>query len=253
MQAGHGRLPAELDDLKLPHDGVALHRLREPVEPVRDGEDGIVVYLPFAILSEQKRRGLPAGEVQGESLHEGLELDLGHRGRARFPDQRAEGVHDDEGGAGRLHLPDVGVQDRVEVLLQHHLTQVDEADRGADLRGVEELKLLLVAQHLEGGFPEDGEVEGRPGGRGIGEDDLVGEGGLSAPRRAGEDVEGQFREAAPQHRVQTRHAGGESRDTDLHVVAHRAYSCVPGGGVTKGASGQTSASRRLVIGSPTKM
>ena len=80
------------------------------------------------------------------------------------------------------------------------------------LRFVEERILLLIAQHLHGGFAEDGEIERRLLRRGVGEDDLVRQRGFAATRRAGDDVEGKFRDAAAQDFVEPAHAGRQFAD-----------------------------------------
>jgi hypothetical protein len=115
------------------------------------------------------------------------QLSLSHHG--------AERIHDDDAGAGRLDLLDDLGQDGVQIVVEHDLAEVDEANRAVQLVRVEELELLLVAQHLDGRLAQHGEVERGALERGVGEHDLVRQRGLAAARSARDDVEGKFRQA----------------------------------------------------------
>jgi hypothetical protein len=181
VQTRNRRLPAELHDLQLSDDRVPLDLLVQPEEAVGDGEHRVVADLPLGVLPDQERGRLPARQVQGEPLDERLEFRLAGAARG-LPHHRAERVHHDEARGHRLDLLDDLREDGVQILLQHDLAQVNEPDGGVQLGRVEELELLLVPQHLEGGFAEYGEVQGRPLRGGVGEHQLVGEGGLPAPR-----------------------------------------------------------------------
>jgi len=55
---------------------------------------------------------------------------------------------------------------------------------------------LLVAQHFDGGFAEDGEIERRALRRRVGEYDLVRQRGLAASRGARDDIKRKFRQTA---------------------------------------------------------
>jgi hypothetical protein len=77
---------------------------------------------------------------------------------------------------------------------------------------VEEVELLLVAQHLQRRLAEHGEVQRRALGRGQREHDLVRQRGLAAAGLAGDQVERELRQAAAEHLVQAGHAGGQAVD-----------------------------------------
>ena len=80
--------------------------------------------------------------------------------------------------------------------------------------------LLLIAQHFQGGFAEDGEIERGFLHRGIGENDLMRQRGFAATGRARDDVEGKFRDAAAQDVVEPAHAGRQFVDRDFSGFAH---------------------------------
>ena len=75
------------------------------------------------------------------------------------------------------------------------------------LRFVEERILLLIAQHFQGGFTEDGEIERGFLHHRVGENDLVRQRGFTATRRARDDVERKLWNAAAQDVVEPAHAG----------------------------------------------
>ena len=76
----------------------------------------------------------------------------------------------------------------------------------ADLLGVEERHLLLITQHLERGLTDHREVERRALGSGVGERELVNQGGLAGARRTGHQVERILGQTTTEHLVQTRDA-----------------------------------------------
>ena len=98
--------------------------------------------------------------------------------------RRAKRIHHHDAGVGGRDLLDDLLQHRGQILLHHHVGQVDEADGLAHFGFVEEGKLLLIAHHLEHGFAEDGEIERRFLRRRIGEHDLMRQRGLAATGRA---------------------------------------------------------------------
>ena len=81
----------------------------------------------LGVLADQERRRLPAGEVQRQPLNEGLQLHLAGRLRS-LAHHGAERVHHHESGAGRLDLFNDLLPDRLQILLQDDLAQIDEAD-----------------------------------------------------------------------------------------------------------------------------
>jgi hypothetical protein len=81
------------------------------------------------------------------------ELPLVARWRAFDPfreHQGTEGVHEDERCMPRFDLGDDAAQQRIEVTREYCLGQVAEVNRLLKLGPVEEIELLLVAQHLQG-------------------------------------------------------------------------------------------------------
>ena len=247
VQSWNGRLAPELHDLQLPHDRVPLDLLVQPEEPVGDGEHRVVADLPLGVLPDQEGGRLPARQVEGEPLDEGLEFHLAGPAPG-LPHHRPERVHHDDDGARRLDLLDDLLQDRVQVVVQHDLAQVDKPDGGVQLGRVEELELLLVAEHLDGRLAQHGEVQGRPIRGGVGEHHLVGEGGLPAPGGPGDDVEGVLRQPAAQDLVQPRHPGRQVPDRHP-FFAHGCPSALRSVSST-GASGHASRTRPSVRGSP---
>jgi hypothetical protein len=85
--------------------------------------------------------------------------------------------------------------------------KVDEADTAVELVEVEEVELLLVAQHFQRRLTNCREVECRALGRCQREHDLVRQGGLAAAGLTGDEIEGELRQAAPEYFVEPRHAG----------------------------------------------
>ena len=168
------------------------------------------------------------GQVEGEALDEALQLHLASRCSRRRPHDRAEGVDHDDGGVDLSTSRTMRLQHLAQVLLQHLLAQVDEADVPVHLVRVEEAHLLLVAQHLEGRLAQHREVEGRSLGGGVGEHDLVGQGGLARAGRPGDQVEGVLGETAAQHLVQSRYSSREPLNVHLWSHAHSSNSFGPG-------------------------
>ncbi len=205
MEPWHRRLAARLHDLELAHDRVMVGALEEPDDPVGDGEHRGIAQLHRRVLANQKGRGAPARQVDGQPLHE---LVQGHLASlAGGPLHALKRVHDHEAGAQLLDLPDDAVQHHPRASVQDLVRQIDEVDAAADLTDVEETHLLLVAEHLDGWLAEQRDVDRRALGGGVGEHDLVGQGRLPSPGRAGDQVEGVLGQPAAQHLVKARHAG----------------------------------------------
>ncbi len=101
------------------------------------------------------------------------------------------------------------------------LRQVDEPHRCIDLLDVEELELLLIAEHFERRFAKHGEEEGGPVGARQREHDLMRERRLAGPRRAGNEIERELRHAAAQDAIESRDACRQATDRNLvgHVVS----------------------------------
>ncbi len=73
---------------------------------------------------------------------------------------------------------------------------------------IEECVLLLVSQHLDGGFAQNREVERRTLRGGIGKHKLVRQRRLPASGGARDDVEREFGETAAHNFVEARNSGG---------------------------------------------
>jgi hypothetical protein len=181
----HRGARAHLGHLNPSNAGVALDALREPKDAVGDGEDRIAVRFRGVVLAREERRGLPAGQVKCEPLHELLKL---HLGTARVRDGPKRVDHDGR----RLDLFDLGehaLHDACEVVLHRLGAEVYELDRSPELALVEEAILLHVPEHLDRRLAEHGEVDCwrlRGGSR---EDDLLRKRGLAGARIAGDEVE----------------------------------------------------------------
>ncbi len=107
---------------------------------------------------------------------------------------------------------------------QRLLRQVDEPHRRVHLRHVEEVELLLIAEHLERWFAEHGEEERGPIGARHREHDLLHQRGLAGSRRAGNDIERELGHAATQDSIESRDACRQATDRDF--IAHVMVSSV---------------------------
>jgi hypothetical protein len=76
------------------------------------------------------------------------------------------------------------------------------------MAGSKKCVLLLVSQHLYGGFAQYREVERWTLRGSIGKHELVSERRLAASRGSSDDVEGKFREPATHNFVEARNSGG---------------------------------------------
>ena len=126
--------------------------------------------------------------------------------------------------------------------------QIDEADGVVDRLAVEEVELLLVAQHLQRRLAKHGEIERRALRRRQCEHHLVRQRGLAATGRPCDEVERELRQSTAKHFVQAGHAGGQA--VDRHFVGHGDVSCA-GGPLEEGA--HTERSNRSVSEGPTKV
>ena len=151
-------------------------------------------------------------------------------------------------GFDRLDLLHDGFQHLRHPPVERLLAEVDEANRAvADLGGVEEGVLLLVAQHLDGRLADDAEVHGLSLGARVREHDLMRQRRLAAPRAAGDQIERELRNPAAQHLVEARHAGGQL--ANRNAVAHFLVSL----GAVSSIVGQALRSTWIVSRSPMKV
>jgi hypothetical protein len=135
---------------------------------------------------------LPTRQVKSQPLDEPLEFNITCGGLC-LTHHGAKRVNHDDARTGCLDLFDNLLQHRVQVVIEHNLAEVDEADRGIQLGLVEKLKLLLIPQHLDGRFAQHGEVKRGTVRGGIGEHDLMGEGGLPAAGLSRDEVKRKLR------------------------------------------------------------
>jgi hypothetical protein len=195
--------------LHLANDRIPIEALNEPQESVRDGEDRILFSLRGLILADEKRRRFPAREPDGQLLHEVLQIEgavlcpLGRLGH------RSKGIDDHHAGARRFDFLNDACQELLERAGHNLLAQIDVADRFIHTGHIEEGELLLIAQHLEGRFADDGEVQRGTAGTGEGEHDLLRERRFPRAWSTRNDIEGEFRQAPTQDLVEPRHACGK--------------------------------------------
>src|SRR5688572_23686745 len=107
----------------------------------------------------------------------------------------------------RFHLSDDAMQYLVEIARRDVVRKVDEMDRSVDQLAVEEIELLLIAQHLQRRLTQHCEIERRALRRRQCEHYLVRQRGLTATGRPSDEVEREFRQPPPQHFVQARYTG----------------------------------------------
>ena len=218
-------LPAHLHDLHLAHHGVALHALAQPDQPVGHREHRVGVGLG-EVLADQEGRGLPARHQHAELLHELLQVVVRVALGLAREHHGTEGVDEDERRTVRFDLGDDAAQHLVEVARQGVVRQVDEANRAVDRLAVEEIELLLVAQHLQRRLAQHREVQRGALRRRQREHHLVRQRRLAAAGRARDEVERELRQSAAEHLVQARHAGGQA--VDRHFGGHGEVSCAGG-------------------------
>jgi hypothetical protein len=120
-------------------------------------------------------------------------------------------------------LPDNFLQHRVQILLEHDVGEVDKADVLAEPGFVEEGILLLIAQHLQCGFAQNGEIKRGFLRRGIGENELMRHGGFAATGHARDHVKGEFRDAAAHDLVQAADAGRQFADSGFTRLAQGCF------------------------------
>ena len=245
VQTGNGRLPAHLDDLHLANHGIAIEALHEPQQPVRDGEDRILLDLRRSIFADEKRGRFPACEPDGQLLHEVLQIEAAARRSLHSLGHRSKRIDDHHARAGRFHFLDDACQKLLQRSVHQVLAQVDVADRLVHSGHIEEAELLLIAQHLEGRLADDGNVERGTGGAGQGEHDLLRERRLPRAGSAGNDIERELRHTATQNLVEPRNARG--KPADGNSIGHALGSSEL---ASERASGHAFRNRRIVNGSP---
>jgi hypothetical protein len=100
---------------------------------------------------------------------------------------------------------------------------VDETHRPvADLGGVEEGVLLLVAEHLDRRLADHAEVSGLSLGGGVREHDLMSEGRLARPWAPADEVEGILGDPAAEYVIEARYPGVQFADGN--AIAHFLFS-----------------------------
>jgi hypothetical protein len=127
--------------------------------------------------------------------------------RSSSPYYCAERIDNNNTGVEILDLPDDLLQNPAQVPLQNELAEVDEADCAVEFGLVEERELLLVAQHLDSWLAQNSEVQRRPIGSGVDENELMRKRCLAASRGSRDDVERVLGETATEDFIQARQAG----------------------------------------------
>ena len=151
------------------------------------------------------------------------------------PHHGAERVNNHHSRVGLFNFFGDLLQDRAQVLLQHNLAEVDKADRIRQLGGIEECVLLLISQHLYGGFTEDREIESRSLWGRIGKHELVCQGRLPASGGPRDDVEREFGKTAAHNLVESRNSGWQLVDRYFLFRASR-FSPIPRIAIVKGCT-----------------
>src|SRR6185437_5677767 len=147
------------------------------------------------------------------------------------------------------------IEHSIEVLRERLLSEVHKVNARVHAFDVEERKLLLIAEHLNGWFAQHGEVDGGTlRGRKC-EHDLVGEGCFPRPGVAGEQDEREFGEATAKHFIETWNVGNQLPylgATGSCGACHDDASCPDCSNAT-GAPGHTSRIARRASSSPMKV
>ena len=209
MQPRNGCLSAHFHDLHLANHRIPIEALKEPQHSVRNGEDRIPFSLRGVILTDEKRRRFPACERTASCCTKCC------NSRAPFwaprqPGPRSKGIDDHHPGARRFDFLNDACQELLQRAGHHLLAQIDVADRLIHAGHIEEGEPLLIAQHLERGFADDGEVQRGPIGTGEGEHDLLRERRFPRAWSAGNEIEGELRQTPTQDLVESRNARGKS-------------------------------------------
>ena len=210
MQPGNGRLSTHLHDLHLANHRIPIEALHEPQQSVRDGEDRILFSLRGLILADEKRRRFPACEPDGQLLHEVLQIEVAVLCPLGSLGHRSKGIDNHHAGARRFDFLNDAFQELLQRAVHHVLAQIDVADRLIHAGHIEEGELLLIAQHLEGGSPTTVKYSAGTAGTGEGEHDLLRERRFPRAWSAGNDIEGELRQAPTQDLVESRNACGKS-------------------------------------------
>jgi len=122
VQARHRRTAADLHDLQLSYDRVAIRDLRHPEDTICHSKDRITLFL-LGVLSDEERRYLPRGEMQCEPLDKVVDR---HRfGGAQLvwlSKERPERIDDDNAGLRSHHFADDALQHQRQILCESFLT-----------------------------------------------------------------------------------------------------------------------------------
>ena len=203
----------------------------KPQQSVRHREDRIVLGLRGLILADQKRRGLPSGQPDCELLDEVLQIDSPPCALGGLSD-RAKRIDEHNAGVRCLDLLNDPREDLVQRSTDEVLAEIDEADRLIHPFHIEECVLLLIAQHLQRRLADNRKVDGFGLRTGESKHDLLRERGLARAGCAGNEIEGELRQAPAQNLVESWHARGELSNRNL--VGH---ACVPSALVSEKLSG----------------
>ena len=222
IQAGERWLSPHFDDFYFTHYGISFDALTQPDQPVGDGKHRVMagIGLGFVkIFTDQKRGGLPGRHQSSEGLQEFLYCFVACAGMQH----RSKGINEHVGGSERFNFGDNARKQRIEVIGQRFVGQINEAHRVVDHLDVEKRELLLMAQHFQRWLRQHRQVERGSLRRGDGKHDLMRQRRFSAARLARNQVERKFRQSAAEDIVQSRHAGRQRMNG--HVASHGEVSC----------------------------
>ena len=249
MQPRNRRLSTHLHDLHLANHRIPIEALNEPQHSVRDGEDRILFSLRGLVLADEKRRRFPAGEPDRQLLHEVLQIEVAVLCPFGSLGHRSKGIDNHHAGVRRFDFPNDAFQELLQRAVDHVLAQIDVADRLIHAGDIEEGELLLIAQHLEGGLADDGEVQRGTIGTGEGEHDLLRERRFPRAWSAGNEIEGELRQPPPPRIWSSPGTPVGSRRIATRSVMPYVSSML----ASEKASGHAFRNRRVVKGSPMKV
>ena len=203
---------------------------------------------PGEASADREGAGRPTGHGQAQLLHELLQ------GVARIvvagagQHDGAERIDEDQCRIERFDFLDNAFEHEIKIAAQGVLGQIDETDGLIDRVGVEEIELLLIPQHFQRRFAQHGEVQRATLWADQREHDLVGQRGLAAAGRTGDEIEGEFGKTPAQNLIQAGHTGRQSMDG--YFACHAVGSSA--GGSLNGRS-HKELSNRSVSESPTRL
>ena len=193
MGAGLRLLTAHFEDLEGAGGAVVGAGAVEAQDGVGEGEGAFEVRLGVG--------GDDGGHAAGVEEDDDVGPELGRS-------EGAGNVDDDDAGEATRDLGGEGVEDAAGVAFAEVAVEVDEVDVAVEAVGVEEGELGLVVAEAVGALGWTAEVDRRLAGGGVGERELLGEGGFTGAGGADDEGAGAFGQAAAEDLVEAGDAGG---------------------------------------------